>query len=72
VHSADRSEEGHEQACPVAYAAVSIRTDRQDLGRVLTSLLGCDAVSVTWCPMFRRSVMPSSSGVNQFLIGAGK
>jgi len=66
VDSADCSEEGQEQACTVASAAVGIPTDRQDLARVLASLLGYDAVSVTWFPIFRKSVMPSS-GVNQSL-----
>ena len=67
MYSADRSEEGQEQACTVTSPAVHFRTDMQYLVRVLRSPLGCDAVSVTWCPMFRRSVMPSTSGVNQSL-----
>jgi len=67
VDSAHRSEEGQEQAWTVASAAVSIPTDRQDLARVFASLLGCDAVSVSWCPTFRRSVMLSFSGVNHSL-----
>jgi hypothetical protein len=67
VDSAHRFEEGREQAWTVASAALSIPTDRQDLARVLASLVGCDATSVTWCPTFRRNVMPSFSGVDNSL-----
>jgi hypothetical protein len=67
VDSVDRSEKGQKQACTVESAVVYIPTDGQYLVQVLTSLLACDAVSVTWWPMFRRSVMLSSSGVNQSL-----
>ena len=67
VDSVDRSEKGQKQACTVASAVVNFPTDRQYLVQVLASLLGCEDVSDTWCPMFRRSLMLSSSGVNQSL-----
>ena len=67
LDSVHRSEKGQEQACTVALAVVNFPTDGQYLAQVLTSLLVCDSVSVTWCPMFRRDVMLFSSGVNQSL-----
>ena len=48
VDSVDRSEKGQEQACTVKSPVVNFPTDGQYLAQVLTSLLECDAVSVTW------------------------
>ena len=49
VHSVDRSKKGQEQAFTVDSAVVYIPTDGQYLAQVLTSLLGCDAVSSKEC-----------------------
>ena len=45
VDSVDSSENCQEQACTVASAAFNFPTDGQYLAQVLTSVLGCEAVS---------------------------